>query len=273
MNIHQETYTLNNGVKIPKIAFGTWQIPNEEAYQATADALAVGYRHIDTAKSYHNEEAVGRAIADSGIAREDIFVTTKLRAPALGYQETLDAFDAQLKELGLSYLDLYIIHAPWPWNDRGNTVTAQNIQAWKAMEDLVQAGKVKAIGVSNFEPSDLQAILDICRVKPMINQIRFSVGYTQAETVHFCETNGILIEAYSPLATGGVFENATLQALAMKKGVSVAQICLRYCLDKGTLPLPKTRSKDRMIQNASLDFELLAEDIQVLDSITDMDRG
>ena len=144
-----ETYTLHNGLKIPKIAFGTWQITNEEAYQIVLDALALGYRHIDTAKSYHNEDAVGRAIKDSGIQREDIFLVSKLRAPAIGYNETIASFEAQCKALGVAYLDLYLIHAPWSWSDRGVSVTAQNIEAWRAMEDLYKQGKIKAIGVSN----------------------------------------------------------------------------------------------------------------------------
>jgi diketogulonate reductase-like aldo/keto reductase len=273
MNALTETYTLHNGVKIPKIAFGTWQIPNEDVYQATLDALAVGYRHIDTAKSYHNEEGVGRAVKDSGVPREEIFVVSKLRAPAISYQATLDAFDIQLKELGLDYMDLYLIHAPWPWNDRGNSVTQENIEAWKAMETLYKAGKIRAIGVSNFSPLDLQAILDACDIVPMVNQIRFSVGFTQDETVAFCQKHNILIEAYSPLGTGSVFSDEKLKDIADRNSVSIAQLCLRYCLDKGTLPLPKTRSRDRMAENAKLDFILTQEDIALLDTFEEIDRA
>lgn len=273
MNYLLETYTLSNGVKIPKLAYGTWQIPNENAYQATLDALKVGYRHIDTAKSYHNEEAVGRAIRDSKINRDEIFVVSKLRAPALGYQETLDAFELQLKELGLEYMDLYLMHAPWPWDKRGESCTAENIQAWKAMEYLYKQAKIRSIGVSNFEISDIQAIMEHCEIIPMVNQIRFSVGYTQDELVEFCKKHNILIEAYSPLGTGSVFTEERLVEIARKYHVSVAQLCLRYCINKQVLPLPKTRNKERMIENAQIDFEISKDDMSILDSFEEIQRS
>ncbi len=272
MNYLTETYTLNNGVKIPKVAFGTWQIPNENVYQATLDALNVGYRHIDTAKSYHNEEGVGRAIRDSGINREEIFIVSKLRAPALGYNETLKAFDLQLKELGIDYMDLYLIHAPWAWDKQGESCTNENIQAWKAMEALHKEGKIRAIGVSNFEINDLQSIIDACEIVPMVNQIRFAVGYTQNEIVAFCNKHNILVEAYSPLGTGSVFNDEKLIDMANQYKISVAQLCLKYCLDKGVLPLPKTRSKERMAQNADLDFTIKSEDSLKLDSFKEISR-
>lgn len=273
MNYLTETYTLNNGVSIPKIAFGTWQIPNEEAYQATLDAIRVGYRHIDTAKSYHNEEAVGRAIRDSGVNRNELFVVSKLRAPALGYDQTILAFEIQLKELGLEYMDLYLIHAPWPWDKRGESCTEENIQAWKAMEYLYKQGKIRSIGVSNFNVDDLQAIINNCEIVPMVNQIRFSVGYTQDEIVDFCHKNHILVEAYSPLGTGSVFGNQELESIASNYNVSVAQLCLRYCLNKNVLPLPKTKSAERMIQNSLLDFEITQKDMDILDTFKEIKRS
>lgn len=273
MNYLTETYTLNNGVSIPKIAFGTWQIPNEEAYQATLDAIRVGYRHIDTAKSYHNEEAVGRAIRDSGVNRNELFVVSKLRAPALGYDQTILAFETQLKELGLEYMDLYLIHAPWPWDKRGESCTEENIQAWKAMEYLYKQGKIKSIGVSNFDVNDLQAIINNCEIVPMVNQIRYSVGYTQDEIVDFCHKNHILVEAYSPLGTGSVFGNQELESIALNYNVSVAQLCLRYCLNKNVLPLPKTRSAERMIQNSQLDFEISSKDMEILEAFKEIKRS
>ena len=273
MNYLTETYTLNNGVSIPKIAFGTWQIPNEEAYQATLDAIRVGYRHIDTAKSYHNEEAVGRAIRDSGVNRNELFVVSKLRAPALGYDQTILAFETQLKELGLEYMDLYLIHAPWPWDKRGESCTEENIQAWEAMEYLYKQGKIKSIGVSNFDVNDLQAIINNCEIVPMVNQIRFSVGYTQDEIVDFCHKNHILVEAYSPLGTGSVFGNQELESIALNYNVSVAQLCLRYCLNKNVLPLPKTRSAERMIQNSQLDFEISSKDMEILEAFKEIKRS
>lgn len=270
MSLLKEYYTLNNGVKIPKIGYGTWQIPNEQAYQTTLDALEVGYRHIDTAKAYGNESAVGQAIKDSGIDRKEIFVTTKLRAPAKGYQETLDAFNAQLKELGLDYIDLYIIHAPWPWSDRGNSVTKANQQAYLAMEELVKQNKVKAIGVSNFNVFDLQAILEVCTITPAVNQIRYSIGHTQDKIVEFCKKHDILIEAYSPLGTGNAFNNPELKKIAEREGVSVAQLCIAYTLEKNTLPLPKTTSKERMIENSQVDFTLSKDVIEELDNFQDI---
>lgn len=272
MNYLIETYTLNNGVKIPKIAYGTWQIPNEEAYQTTLDAIRVGYRHIDTAKSYHNEEAVGRAFRDSGVSRDELFVVSKLRAPALGYDQTIQAFNLQLQELGLDYMDGYLMHAPWPWDKRGESCDVENVQAYKAMEDLYKQGKIRAIGVSNFSVHDLQNILDNCEIVPMINQIRFSVGYTQDEIVDFCSKHNILVEAYSPLGTGSVFQDETLIDIASKYHVSVAQLCLRYCLDKGTLPLPKSKNRERMIENAKLDFLISDEDQKILDEMDEIKR-
>lgn len=269
MNVLSQVYTLHNGVEIPKVAFGTWQIPNEEAYQAVADALGAGYRHIDTAKSYHNEEAVGRAIRDSGIPRDEIFVTTKLRAPALGYEETLKAFEEQRLALGLEYIDMYLIHAPWAWGDRGNPCTQANIQAWKAMESLYHAKKVRAIGVSNFLPSDLQALIDACEIVPMVDQVRYFVGYTQRDTAVYCKEHGILLEAYSPLATGKVFTEGLFQEIADRNHVTVAQLCLRYCLQKGVLPLPKTKTKSRMVENGQLDFVIPEQDMALLDDISD----
>lgn len=262
-----EVYTLYNGVKIPKVGYGTWQIPNSEAYQNTLDALKIGYRHVDTAKAYRNEKAVGKAIKDSGLARDEVFVTSKLPAEIKGYEETHKAFRETLDDLGLEYLDLYLIHAPWPWDKMGKDCTKENIESWKAMEELYKDGKIRSIGVSNFSPKDIQAILDSCEIKPMANQIRYFIGFTQKETVEFCQKHDILVEAYSPLATGKVFNNNKIKEVAERLGVSVAQLCIRYCIDKDTLPLPKTTHKGRMEENALLEFEIPKEDMIILDSL------
>lgn len=262
-----EVYTLYNGVKIPKVGYGTWQIPNSEAYQNTLDALKIGYRHVDTAKAYRNEKAVGKAIKDSGLAREDVFVTSKLPAEIKGYDVTHKAFRETLDDLGLEYLDLYLIHAPWPWDKMGKDCTNENIESWKAMEELYKDGKIRSIGVSNFSPKDLQSILDSCEIKPMVNQIRYFIGFTQKETVEFCQKHNILVEAYSPLATGKVFNNNKIKEVADRLGVSVAQLCIRYCIDKDTLPLPKTTHSGRMQENALLEFEIPKEDMKILDSL------
>jgi len=262
-----EVYTLYNGVKIPKVGYGTWQIPNSEAFQTTLDALLIGYRHIDTAKAYRNEKAVGKAIKESNLNREDIFVTSKLPAEIKGYDVTLKAFNETLSDLGLEYLDLYLIHAPWPWDKMGKDCTKENIESWKAMEELYKEGKIRSIGVSNFSPKDLQAIIDNCDIVPMVNQIRYFIGLTQKETVEFCNKHNILVEAYSPLATGKVFNDQKIKEVADRLGVSVAQLCIRYCIDKGTLPLPKTTHKGRMEENASLEFEIPKESLDFLDTL------
>lgn len=262
-----EVFKLYNGVLIPKVGYGTWQIPNSEAYQTTLDALSLGYRHIDTAKAYHNEKAVGKAINESGLRRDEVFVTSKLPAEIKGYDVTLKAFNETLSDLGLDYLDLYLIHAPWPWDKMGKDCTKENIESWKAMEVLYKEGKIRAIGVSNFSPKDIQALLDNCDIVPMVNQIRYFIGHTQKETVEFCNKHNILVEAYSPLATGKVFNDQKIKEVADQLGVSVAQLCIRYCIDKGTLPLPKTTHKGRMEENSSLEFTIPKEALDLLDTL------
>ena len=266
--VKNEFYTLYNGVTIPKIGFGTWQVAEgEEAYNSVTYALKVGYRHIDTAHAYGNEASVGKAIADSGIDRKDIFVTTKLPSHIKDYQGTMQHFNQSLTSLGLEYIDLYLIHAPWPWSDIGTDCTQGNIQAWKAMIELYNAGKIRSIGVSNFHPADMQALIDATGVVPMVNQIRYFIGNTQPAIVDYCNQHNILIQAYSPLATGEIVNNEQLQPLAQKYGVTVAKICLRYCLQKGTLPLPKSTNEGRIAQNLELDFTIDQDDMTFLDNI------
>jgi len=267
--ILNEYYVLYNGVKIPKIGFGTWQIPNgPEAYNSTLMALKNGYRHIDTAAVYGNEVSVGKAIKDSNIKRSDIFVTSKLRASHKGYQIALDDFQDTLDRLGLDYLDLYLIHAPWPWEDRNHCVYAEgNIQSWKAMEKLYKEGKIRSIGVSNFLPSDLQPILDNCEIVPMVNQISYHIGLDQKETEVFCKNKNILIEAYSPFATGRIFKVEKVTSMAEKYKVTPAQLCIGWCLQHGTLPLPKSTHEERIINNATIDFTISEEDMLTLDLI------
>ncbi|GAB2501858.1 aldo/keto reductase [Alkalibacterium psychrotolerans] len=266
----KETFTFHNGVTIPSIGFGTWQIPNEEAYDSVTMALRNGYTHIDTALAYQNEENVGKAIREFDIAREDVFITSKLPAERKGYQEALDAFDETITNLGVDYLDLYLIHAPWPWNDIGKDCTQGNIDSWKAMEKLYNDGKIRAIGVSNFSISDLQAILDNCDIVPMANQIPFYIGKDQKDLMDFCEKHDIVVEAYSPLATGQLLDSPELKEMADKYGVTTAQLAIRYCLDKGTIPLPKSTHEERIIQNKQLDFEISEEDLNALDKMEDV---
>ncbi|MFU0826163.1 MAG: Aldo-ket-red domain-containing protein [Lachnoclostridium sp.] len=266
--ILQETYTLNNGVKVPKLGLGTWQIPDgEEAYYSVLWALQNGYRHIDTAMAYGNEASVGRAIKDSGIAREEIFVTTKLPAEHKGYKITHQCFEKSLEALGLDYIDLYLIHAPWPWSNIGKDCTQENIESWKAMEEIYDTGKVKAIGVSNFEPKHIKPLLAEAKYVPMMNQIRFHIGEKQEETINYCKPLDIRITAYSPLATGRILGNKAIASMAEKYKVTPAQICIRYCLQKDTVVIPKSTKKERIISNSQVDFVISEEDMKVLDQM------
>jgi len=268
MKTIQDVYVLKNGVKMPKVGFGTWQIPDGEiCYNAVSMALKHGYRHIDTAAAYGNEASVGKAIKDSGLAREEVFVTSKLQSHIKTYQGALDAFDKTMKELDMDYLDLYLIHAPWPWNEIGKDCSSGNVEAFKAMEKLYREGKIRAIGVSNFSPSDLDNILKHCEIIPHVNQIAFFIGNNQEETHRYCNDKGILIEAYSPLAIGYALTNETIQNMAKTYNVTPAQLCIRYCIEKGTAPLPKSTHESRIIENTGLDFKMKEEDVAFLDTI------
>ena len=266
--IKNEFYELYNGVKIPKVGFGTWQVKDgEEAYDSTLWAIEAGYRHIDTAHAYGNEESVGRAIKDSGLPREELFITTKLPSHIKTFDGTKEYFRESLTSLGLDYLDLYLIHAPWPWSNIGEDCTEGNIEAWRAMVELYNEGKVRAIGVSNFAVKDIVAVTEATGVKPMANQIRYFIGNRQDAITDYCQANGILVEAYSPLATGEITSHEKLAPIAEKYGVSIPRLCIRYCLEKNTLPLPKSVHKDRIEANIDLDFTIEKEDIDYLDSI------
>lgn len=264
----KETYTLSNEVKIPKVGFGTWQIKNgEDTYNAVKTALEVGYRHIDTAQGYGNEESVGKAIKDSGIPREEIFVTSKLESHIKDYESAIKTFEETLKRLDMKYIDLFIIHAPWPWNEMGKDCSKGNVEAYRALEDIYKANRARAIGVSNFEVEHLQNILDNNDIVPHVNQIGYFIGIDQSKIIDFCRKNDIFIEAYSPLGIGFLLENTTIQDMAKKYDKTPAQICIRYLLEKGVAPLPKSVHKKRMIENSKLDFTISDEDMETLDAI------
>lgn len=266
--IKDEYFVLHNGIKIPKIGFGTWQSKDgEEAYNSVLWALKNGYRHIDTAYVYGNEVSVGKAIKDSGIKREDIFVTTKLPSDIKTYEGCKEYFEKSLKNLDLEYIDLYLIHAPWPWSNVGQDCKEGNIEAWKAMIDLYNENKVRSIGVSNFLINDIKPLIDATGFAPMVNQIRYFVGNRQQALTEFCKENNILIEAYSPLATGVILDNPKLKEIADKYEVSLAQLCIRFCLENGTLPLPKSVHEERIIQNIDVDFKISEEDMAYLNSL------
>jgi len=267
ISMHQ-TYTLNNGVKLPKIGLGTWQVPNgEDTYNSVRAALKNGYRHIDTAAGYGNEESVGRAIKESCVPRKDIFVTSKLESHVKTYDETMNAFEETMNALGFEYLDLYLIHAPWPWSEMGKNCDEGNVEAFKAMEKLYNDGRIRSIGVSNFSISDIKNILTHCDVTPAVNQIGYFIGLDNDELQAFCEDKGIQIVGYSPLAIGYALSNDTIQAMAKKYDVTPAQICIRYDLQKGVVPLPKSTHESRIIENSQVDFTIKEEDIEVLSNI------
>ena len=266
--IKEEFFELYNGVKIPAVGFGTWQVKDgEEAYDSTRMALEAGYRHLDTAYVYGNEASVGRALRDSGVPREEVFVTTKLPSHIKTYDGAKEYFAESLALLGIDYLDLYLIHAPWPWSNIGEDCTEGNIEAWRAMIELYNEGKVRAIGVSNFWVKDIEALIAATGFKPMVNQIRYFIGNRQDAITDYCQANGILIEAYSPLATGEITANEKLAPIAAKYGVSIPRLCIRYCLEKKTLPLPKSVHRERIEENIDLDFHIEKEDMEYLDSI------
>lgn len=268
-----DVYVLSNGVKIPKIGFGTWQVPDGDiAYDSVMMALKNGYRHIDTAAAYRNEASVGKAIKDSGIPREEIFVTSKLQSHIKTYEGAKEAFLKTLEELGFDYLDLYLIHAPWPWNEMGKNCDEGNVEAFKAMIEFYNEGKIKAIGVSNFSPKDIDNIIKNTGFIPHANQIAFFVGLDQEETRAYCEAKNILIEAYSPLAIGYALKNPIVIDMAKKYDKTPAQMLIRYCLEKGTLPLPKSTHESRIIENSQVDFSIKKADMDILDDIHDDPR-
>jgi diketogulonate reductase-like aldo/keto reductase len=266
-------FILGNGIKIPAIGFGTWQIPNGKvAYNSVSFALKSGYRHIDTANAYGNEESVGKAVFDSGIARGEIFVTSKLPAEIKDHDNALRTFEKTMKNIGLDYIDLYLIHAPWPWGRMGADYTKENIEVWKAMEKIYEGGRCRAIGVSNFNVSDLTAIIKNSNISPMANQIKFYIGHIQEEITRFCRENNILVEGYSPFATGAILENETIAEITRRYNVTVPRICVRYVLQKEVLPLPKSTHPEFIRQNADVDFEISDADMKYLDSLKNTTR-
>jgi diketogulonate reductase-like aldo/keto reductase len=260
-----DCFTLNNGVEIPCVGFGTWQAANgEETLSAVKEALKAGYRHVDTAAAYGNEESVGRAIQESGVPRKEIFVTSKCPNHMHGYENTVAAFEDTMKKLKLDYLDLYLIHWPNPLKFRSNWQEA-NAGTWKAFEEFLKAGRVRSIGISNFRPHHIDALLKTAETAPQVNQIRLCPGDTADETVDYCRKKDILLEAYSPLGTGDIFKVPQIQELAKKYSRSIAQVCIRWSLQREYLPLPKSVTPGRIAENAKVfDFELSREDVELI---------
>ena len=271
MSVKDEVFTLYNGVQIPKIGLGTWQAKDgKECVDAVKWAIDAGYRHIDTAYAYGNEESVAKGIKESGRKREEIFITTKLPAHIKTYEGAREHFLSSLKSLHSDYIDLYLIHAPWPWQEIGKDCKEGNIAVWKAMVEFYQEGKIRSIGVSNFQKEDIEPLIEATQVVPMVNQIRFFIGNTQKKVYDYCKEKNILIEAYSPFATGEIIHHPVLEKMAEKYQVSPAKICLRYCLQKETLPLPKSVHENRIRENLDVDFLLSKEDMEYLDSLKEI---
>ncbi|CAJ1227796.1 aldo/keto reductase [Lactiplantibacillus xiangfangensis] len=270
-----DTFKLNNDVLMPKVGFGTWQTrPGKETYDAVSNALKAGYRFIDTAKAYQNEKSVGEALRDANVNREDVFVQTKLPGETKTYDQTMADFESSLSALDLDYVDSYIIHAPWPWNQMGANYDTQNRDVWRAMQDVYNSGRAKAIGVSNFNSHDLENLLtwDGLTVKPAVDQIQYYVGHTQSSIVKTAEAAGIVVQAYSPLATGGLLSDPTLERLADKYQVSLPQLALRFIIQNGVAPLPKARAMAHVEANTELDFEISSEDMTYMNQLSD-DHG
>jgi len=264
--ILKENYTLSNGVEIPKLGLGTWFISDDDAPRAVKDAVGVGYRHIDTAQAYQNERGVGEGVRSCGVKREELFVTTKLAAEVKSYDEAVASIEGSLQTLGLDYIDMMIIHSPKPWMKfHGDDHFFEgNREAWKALEEAYEAGKIKAIGVSNFEKEDIDNLLGSAKVKPMVNQILAHISNTPGDLIQYCRENNILVEAYSPIGHGELLKNQELKNMAEKYGVTVPQLSIRYTLQLGLLPLPKTANTEHMKDNAAVDFAISEEDMETL---------
>ena len=268
--MYNKAITLANGVEVPMLALGTWFINDADAVEAVRKAAAIGYRHFDTAQAYGNERGVGEGIRTCGIAREELFVTSKVAAEHKTYQSAADSIDESLCKMQLDYIDLMIIHSPQPWaevNKSDNRYVEGNREAWRALEDALTAGKVRAIGVSNFLEQDIESLCETAKVKPMVNQVLCHISNTPLQLIDYCRQRGIVMGAYSPVAHGEALKNPQIGAMAAKYGVSIPQLCIRYCLQLGMITLPKTANPDHMRTNASLDFEITAEDIHTLKHI------
>lgn len=269
----KDAFKLRNGVEIPCVGFGTYLTPDgDTCVNSVKEALLAGYRHIDTAEFYANEESVGKALAESGISRDEVFVTTKLWNTNQGYDSALRHFDMSAKKLGLDTVDLYLIH--WPMaKDFVADYPKTLLDTWRAFERLYEEGRVRAIGVCNCLKHHLKVIIDNSKVAPMVNQIEFHAGLVQKEAEEFSKQNGVVVEAWAPLCRGRAFGNPVLESIAAKHGKTQAQVLVRWCLDKGVLPLPKSVTPSRIRENINVfDFALSADEIAAIETIEGVGR-
>lgn len=275
--IFDQTYSLADGVEIPKLGLGTWLIDNDDAAAAVQEAINIGYRNIDTAQAYGNEQGVGEGIRNSiaqGVPREKLFVSTKIDASVKDYEGALEAIDQSLNRLGLDYIDLLLIHSPQPWDSfREDGYAEGNVEVWRAMEEANLGGDVQSIGVSNFLPEDLENIMEYSTVEPQVNQFLVHVGNTATDLIEYCESKNILVQAHSPIGHGEILNNPEIAAMAQKYEVSVPQLCIRYTLQLGMVALPKSANPEHMHTNSQVDFKISASDMEILQSIEAKDYG
>ncbi|MDD4112723.1 MAG: aldo/keto reductase [Herbinix sp.] len=272
MNDIQDSYILSNGNKIPCVAFGTWKLPEADStVDIIKTAIDCGYRHIDTAFSYYNEMSVGKAVRTCGLKRNELFVTTKLSNDSHGYENTIMEFEKSMSNLDIDYVDLYLVHWPRPLSIR-NSWKELNEGTWKAFEELYKAGKIKAIGVSNFLENHLEAILDTATIAPMVNQLELHPQYVQRDVVEYCKDRRMIVEAWSPLIKGA-FDHPVLIEIAKKHNKSIAQVLLRWSIQNGFLPLPKASKRERMLENADIfNFKLTEEDIDAMKALESLGK-
>lgn len=265
--ILNEKLTLSNGVEIPELGLGTWLTDDSIATDVVKQAVAIGYRHIDTAQAYDNESGVGKGIRECGVAREDIFITSKVQAEYKSYKIAVKSINETLEKTGLEYIDMMLIHCPQPWaeyNKSDNRYFEENRQVWKALEEAYSVGKIRAIGVSNFLKQDIENLLETAKIKPMVNQILCHISNTPLELIEYCHNSGIVVEAYSPIAHGEILGDTRIRSIAEKYNVTVPQLCIRYAIQLGTVALPKTTNPEHMRNNTEVDFEITAEDMEIL---------
>ena len=265
--ILEEKIVLANGVEIPRLGLGTWFIQDEQAAEMVREAARMGYRLIDTAQAYGNEAGIGEGIRTCGVEREKMFVGSKIAAEHKSYETAIQSIDETLRKMRLDYLDLMLIHSPQPWKDVNqseNRYFEENKNVWRALEDAYKAGKVRAIGVSNFLEEDIDNLWGSAEIKPMVNQVLCHISNTPLDLIRYGQAKGIVMEAYSPVAHGEALKNVQIQGMAEKYGVSVPQLCIRYDIQLGMIALPKTVNPDHMKANGDIDFDISDEDMKVL---------
>ena len=268
--MYRDVIFLPNGVEVPRLALGTWFIEDNQAAEAVRHAAKLGYRHFDTAQAYGNESGVGEGVRTCGVDREKIFITTKVAAEHKTYETAAASINESLQKMRLSYIDMMIIHSPQPWaevNQSDNRYFSENRQVWRALEDALTEGKVRAIGVSNFLQDDIDNLWETASIKPMVNQVLCHIGNTPLDLIEYCKGKGIVMEAYSPVAHGEALKNTNIGDMAKKYGVSIPQLCIRYDLQLGVIVLPKTSNPEHMKSNADVDFIISDEDMDALKNI------